>query len=1196
MRTAKKGISLLLAAAMIAVLFTGFVITGVSAVDTEKIYNISDLTAVPSYKGDTLFDGAVAYSAGEAGSLADIERNTITTPGGQYVTVSKTVRTKKISVTVTLEAGETVVEYYRGTDSGGSGKDISMTISDESGSVVATESNTENKNTEISAIAYKSETGGKYTIVDTSTGTNRTELYAIVITPYEYRGTGSELPPSEISELTAEAGDGMVSLTWNPVPGAETYSVYVDGVLVDSGLTETSYVVAGLTNGTEYSFKLEAVNSAGSTNKTVTATPFEPTEAPGEFTVSGTSKDKAAALYWTSARYAKSYDVYRDEQVIAENLTALSYEDKNLTNGTEYTYKITAKNSYGSVDSNTVSVTPLEPPPSAIEIVTAKGWLESTYVTWKNAAPVDKYNVYVKPAAGGEYTKLDDQLVRYYGSYYRADAVGLPAGEYQMKVAAVIGGSETDYIETNTLTVTPHKREGFAFNPSSPNYNSEGIGAYKNDGSLKDGAQVLYIDDSNKDTVTHTVMVSGKATEATGLVNILALREKNGAETTPLVIRMIGQVESPEGKNSSGYVQLKSCENITLEGIGDDATTYHWSLLLREATNVEVRNIAVMEFYDDGISLDTKNYNCWVHNCDIFYGQDRGGDQKKGDGSLDVKSGSDYCTFSYNHFWDSGKSSLCGMKDDSYMGYHITYHHNWFDHSDSRHPRVRGDQVHVYNNYYDGNSKYGVGSTTGSSIFVEANVFRNVKYPILTSMQGSDVAGTNEGTFSGENGGVVKEFNNMYISGSQSHDVVGYDDDPIEFDAYKASSRNEEVPAEVVSKAGGSSYSNFDTAATMYSYTPDPVENVAFEVQTYAGRIEGGDFRHEFNDEVDDLLYDRDPVLGKALQEYKSTIVTTYTSAGSYPSTEGEVPQPRPTVEPVPTVDPNAPTATPKPTTAPVIKAEANTVWNFGEEPFTVTEGESKHPHTQYFPAGGTDAKGNQRYSITSTSITAEKFGGLTFKTSGTLEDQYQSSSKTFEDGFEGTWQLKSGGAGSASDKVFTFIPAEAGKVTVYARSGSSTKDAKLTISQGTNTSTLTLVNTASEAANPPILEMVVTAGEPVKIYSDGNTGYYGIVYSGENLEYNIASASAEESGSAPKISAAVEYTGTEAVPPEGRLIAVKYSSDGFMTDFAVCDTPVIGEGVYEIENFAASDGEKVKLFIWSGFDNLVSLSRAFSL
>lgn len=72
MRTAKKGISLLLAAAMIAVLFTGFVITGVSAVDTEKIYNISDLTAVPSYKGDTLFDGAVAYSAGEAGSLADI--------------------------------------------------------------------------------------------------------------------------------------------------------------------------------------------------------------------------------------------------------------------------------------------------------------------------------------------------------------------------------------------------------------------------------------------------------------------------------------------------------------------------------------------------------------------------------------------------------------------------------------------------------------------------------------------------------------------------------------------------------------------------------------------------------------------------------------------------------------------------------------------------------------------------------------------------------------------------------------------------------------------------------------------------------------------------------------------------------------------------------------------------------------------
>jgi pectate lyase len=44
----------------------------------------------------------------------------------------------------------------------------------------------------------------------------------------------------------------------------------------------------------------------------------------------------------------------------------------------------------------------------------------------------------------------------------------------------------------------------------------------------------------------------------------------------------------------------------------------------------------------------------------------------------------------------------------------------------------------------------------GSSVFVEGNYFRNCKYPILTSKQGTDIASGSAGTFSNENGGVVK--------------------------------------------------------------------------------------------------------------------------------------------------------------------------------------------------------------------------------------------------------------------------------------------------------------------------------------------------------------------------------------------------------------------------------------------------------
>lgn len=104
-------------------------------------------------------------------------------------------------------------------------------------------------------------------------------------------------------------------------------------------------------------------------------------------------------------------------------------------------------------------------------------------------------------------------------------------------------------------------------------------------------------------------------------------------------------------------------------------------------------------------------------------------------------------TVSYNHFYDCGKTSLGGMKSETTDCW-MTYHHNWFDHSDSRHPRIRTAFYHVYNNYFDGVSKYGVGVTTGGSSFVEANYFRNCKYPMLISKQGTDAEG--DGTFSGE--------------------------------------------------------------------------------------------------------------------------------------------------------------------------------------------------------------------------------------------------------------------------------------------------------------------------------------------------------------------------------------------------------------------------------------------------------------
>jgi pectate lyase len=60
----------------------------------------------------------------------------------------------------------------------------------------------------------------------------------------------------------------------------------------------------------------------------------------------------------------------------------------------------------------------------------------------------------------------------------------------------------------------------------------------------------------------------------------------------------------------------------------------------------------------------------------------------------------------------------------------VTYHHNWFDATTQRNPRMRfGDPVHVYNNYYNDTDNYGVASTMNGGVLVERNYFENVEDP-----------------------------------------------------------------------------------------------------------------------------------------------------------------------------------------------------------------------------------------------------------------------------------------------------------------------------------------------------------------------------------------------------------------------------------------------------------------------------------
>ena len=532
-------------------------------------------------------------------------------------------------------------------------------------------------------------------------------------------------------------------------------------------------------------------------------------------------------------------------------------------------------------------------------ITEASGWLETAYVKWTPVTGATGYNVYVKSASASDsaYVQLDDELIRKYPSYMRADAVGLKAGDYVMKIVPLNNGKENTSaaIVSDKLTVNAHDRSGFTFSSNSPVKN--GVGAYNNDGTLKSNASVLYVTEANKNTVK---MKIGN-TEYTGVAAITqAIKAKNNCQ--PVAIRIIGQVTlsglACKDVSSAYAIGVKGAANVTFEGIGDDATLYEAGVAVFQSTGIEVRNLGLMNWGGggdgDGISLK-QSRGVWVHNNDVFYGNaGSDGDQAKGDGSMDLKDNSQYVTVSYNHFWDSGKMSLCGMKSESGENW-ITYHHNWFDHSDSRHPRIRTMSVHVYNNYYDGNSKYGVGAAKDSEAFVEANYFRNCNYPMLSSMQGSDVLAG--GIFSGENGGVIKAYNN-YMEGQKS--VIYANSDAgtttasaTDFDAYLATSRSETVPSTYKAKQGGKTYSNFDTKVDLGVDTADidAPADVPSIVTKYAGRIMGGDFKWTFDNSVDDTSHSLNKPLKDKLNAYKTSLVSVgggSVSGTSHTHTYGE--------------------------------------------------------------------------------------------------------------------------------------------------------------------------------------------------------------------------------------------------------------------------------------------------------------------
>jgi hypothetical protein len=246
------------------------------------------------------------------------------------------------------------------------------------------------------------------TITDSNTTPNTQYSYAVKASnsagdsalsdPVTITTPSSCVKPPMAPTIWAVAGSscgGNVFVSWNAVQNATSYNVYRDGTLVATS-SSLSFTDKGLSQGVTYSYTVQAVNSAGTSPFSNTAStkasgvcatvPAAPTLA----ATTGTQCGGTISLTWNSVTNADSYKIFRDGNQIATT-TNTSFVDSGLTPLSSHYYKVTAVNVVGdSAYSNNVSATasaecPLPAPTVSLNAnptTITKG--DSSLLTWNS--------------------------------------------------------------------------------------------------------------------------------------------------------------------------------------------------------------------------------------------------------------------------------------------------------------------------------------------------------------------------------------------------------------------------------------------------------------------------------------------------------------------------------------------------------------------------------------------------------------------------------------------------------------------------------------------------------------------------------------------------------------------------------------------------------------------------------------------
>jgi hypothetical protein len=344
--------------------------------------------------------------------------------------------------------------------------------------------------------------------------------------------------PSAPSGVSATAGNSSASVSWTaPADGNSPITSYsvtpatgtttLPPTVVSGSPPATNATISGLSNGSAYTFTVTAANAVGTgpaSGASNAVTPQAPTAPAAPTSVIATGSNAAATVTWTAPASGSSpvtgYTVTPYVGGSAQAATAVTGSPPatnatvtGLTNGTSYTFTVTATNAVGTGPASGASnaVTP--------SAATAPAFVQqaSTHVTSASSITV------TPPAPLGSGNRLVVEVGVWNASHATTSSVTDSAGDTFTEVSHFLGADQTE----QSVWTAPVTTGGGGEPSVTAKFSSAAAGAISaleySGLSAAAGSGAVDQQASAAGTTTAAASVASGATAAVGAGNELAL-------------------------------------------------------------------------------------------------------------------------------------------------------------------------------------------------------------------------------------------------------------------------------------------------------------------------------------------------------------------------------------------------------------------------------------------------------------------------------------------------------------------------------------------------------------------------------------------------------------------------------------------------------------------------------------------------